>query len=67
MKKIVTMLAAATLLVGCSGNYGDKHNHQQGKKLHNKGVAIERHAPRHVSDVTTESARRASSATLQAN
>lgn len=65
MKKVVTLLAAFTLLVGCSGNYGSKHDHSNDKKLHNKGVAIESHAPRHMSDVTKEVARRASSATTK--
>ena len=66
MKKVVTLIAALTLLVGCSGNYCSSHGHSHDKKLHNKGVAIESHAPRHVSDVTKEVARRASSATTKA-
>lgn len=64
MKKIITILAASILLVGCKGNmYGQKHDHKE--KLHNKGVAIEKHAPRHVSDVNREVARRASSASTK--
>lgn len=65
MKKVVTLLAASVLLVGCSGNYGNKHDHSHKKKLHNKGIAIESHAPRHISNVSKEVARRASSATLK--
>jgi hypothetical protein len=64
MKKIITILAASVLLVSCKGNmYGHKHDHKE--KLHNKGVAIEKHGPRHVSDVTREVARRASSASTK--
>ena len=40
MKKVVTLIAALTLLVGCSGNYCSSHGHSHDKKLHNKGVAI---------------------------
>lgn len=65
MKAIITLLSASILLIGCSGNYGNKPVHHHGKKLHNKGVAIEKHAPGHMSDVTREVARRAASASPQ--
>ena len=65
MKKIIILLAAFALLGGCSGNCGNKHTQSHKEKLHNKGVAIESHAPRHISGVTSEVARRASSATLK--
>ncbi|MDP5110683.1 MAG: hypothetical protein NWP47_04805 [Rickettsiaceae bacterium] len=65
MKKIITLLATFTLLGGCSGNCGNKHTNSHEEKLHNKGIPIESHAPRHISGVTSEAARRASSATLK--
>lgn len=65
MKKLVTLFAASILLAGCSGNYGNNHGHNHDKKLHNKGVAIESHSPRHMNNVTKEVARRASSATTK--
>jgi hypothetical protein len=64
MKKIITLLATSVLLLACKGNmYGDKNNHKE--KLHNKGVAIEKHAPRHMDNVTRDVANRASSASLK--
>jgi hypothetical protein len=65
MKKIITLLAASVLLIACKGNMygGDKHD--QKEKLHNKGVAIEKHAPRHMDNVTRDVANRASSASLK--
>lgn len=65
MKKVITLLATFTLLGGCSGNCGNKHANSHEEKLHNKGIPIESHAPRHISGVTSEAARRASSATLK--
>ena len=64
MKKIITLLTTSVLLVACKGNmYGNEHTHE--KKLHNKGVAIEKHAPRHMSDVSREVAARAAAASIK--
>jgi len=61
MSKIIALLTVSILLVACKGNmYGNESNHE--KKLHNKGVAIEKHASKHVSNVSRDVADRASAA-----
>ena len=57
MKKILIISVASLILVGCNSAY-KKTNDKE--KLHNKGVAIETHAPTHANKVTQETARRAS-------
>jgi len=64
MRQIITLLTASILLVACKGNmYGAEQTHE--KKLHNKGVAIEKHAPKHVSDVSREVAARAAATSIK--
>ncbi len=64
MRKIITLLTASVLLVACKGNmYGNTNTHNE--KLYNKGVAIEKHAPRHVSEVARNAAARAAAASTK--